>query len=95
MYTDKKRQVSQRNSKLSAFEFIHIDGYSGIPDANSRKMIRRRVMINHIHHQKKKDEGHTLSPVLSPQIAGVDPFNTLPIRFEPYAHDLLKYCGSS
>ncbi|KAJ5553818.1 hypothetical protein N7513_003777 [Penicillium frequentans] len=87
---ENKRQVSQRKSKIPAFEFIHIDGHSGIPDADSRKMIRRRVMINHIQ-RKKKDEGHALSPGLSPQVAGVDPFNTLPIRFEPYAHDLLKY----
>ncbi|KAJ5987488.1 hypothetical protein N7451_011853 [Penicillium sp. IBT 35674x] len=88
---ENKRQVSQRISKIPAFEFIHIDGHSGIPDANSRKMIRRRVMINHLHQRKKNGERQALSPGLSPQIAGVDPFNTLPIRFEPYAHDLLKY----
>lgn len=52
-------------------------------------------MINHIRQRKKNDEGHALSPGLSPQIAGVDPFNTLPILIEPYAHDLLKYCGLS
>ncbi|KAJ6109164.1 hypothetical protein N7486_001398 [Penicillium sp. IBT 16267x] len=82
-----RRQASQRKSKLPSFEFIHIDGHFGTPDADSRKMIRRRVMINHIHQRKKNDVGHVLSPGLSPQIAGVDPFNT----FEPYAHDLLKY----
>lgn len=51
-------------------------------------------MINHISQRKKNDEKRALGPTLSPQIAGVDPFNTLPIRVEPYAHDLLKYCGS-
>lgn len=90
-----KRQVSERKLQIPPFEFIHIDGHSGIPDADSRKMIRRRVMINHIRQRKKMDEGHALSPGLSPQIAGVDPFNALPILIEPYAHDLLKYCGLS
>jgi hypothetical protein len=50
-------------------------------------------MINHIVHREKNNEEQTLGSRLSPQIAGVDPFNTLPIPFEPYAHDLLKYCG--
>ncbi|KAJ5917381.1 hypothetical protein N7466_010935 [Penicillium verhagenii] len=85
------RRVSQRKLKQPAFEFVHIEGHAGIPDADSRTMIRRRVMINHINQRKKVDGRRVLNPGLPPMIAGVDPFNTLPIRLEPYAHDLLKY----
>ncbi|KAJ5720039.1 hypothetical protein N7493_006917 [Penicillium malachiteum] len=87
------QHLAEKRSKQNGFEFVHITGASGIPDLDSRKVIRRRVMINHFHHNRKKKDQKRPSIVNTPcaQIAGVDPFNTFPVIIEPYMHDLLTY----
>ncbi|KAJ5096820.1 hypothetical protein N7456_007541 [Penicillium angulare] len=93
----KNGQSARSGSSLqNRFHFIRVDGPSGLADADHRKTIRREVMINHIHRDKKqliKGKGLSVSGTRGPcsQIGGVDPFNALPIHFEPYMHDLLKY----
>ncbi|KAJ6015209.1 hypothetical protein N7540_009800 [Penicillium herquei] len=91
--TANEHHLAEKRSKQNVFEFVHITGRSGIPDTESRKAIRRRVMINHFQNNRKKTNGERPSVVntLCSQIAGVDPFNTFPVIIEPYMHDLLKY----
>lgn len=62
-------------------------------------------MLNHTHTNQKRKQLSTertkektstatgLSPEVMPsQFGRVDPFDTLPIQFEPYMHDLLSLC---
>ncbi|KAJ5708618.1 hypothetical protein N7488_008419 [Penicillium malachiteum] len=87
------QDLAEKRSKKNIFEFVHITGGSGIPDTESRKAIRRQVMVNHFQNNGKKKNQKRRSIINTPcaQIAGVDPFNTFPVIFEPYMHDLLKY----
>ncbi|KAB8214501.1 hypothetical protein BDV33DRAFT_196057 [Aspergillus novoparasiticus] len=85
------------------FQFINLGSNSANIDRDTRKYIRKRVMLNLTHINQKreqvsaestKDKTSTAtglsSEVIPSQFGRVDPFNTLPIPFEPYMHDLLS-----
>ncbi|RMZ46293.1 hypothetical protein CA14_008313 [Aspergillus flavus] len=85
------------------FQFINLGSNSANIDRDTRKYIRKRVMLNHTHTNQKRKQLSTertkentstatgLSPEVMPsQFGRVDPFDTLPIQFEPYMHDLLS-----
>ncbi|PIG89446.1 hypothetical protein AARAC_009878 [Aspergillus arachidicola] len=85
------------------FQFINLGSDSANIDRDTRKYIRKRVMLNHTHTNQKrkqvstectKEETSTAtglsSEVMPSQFGRVDPFDTLPIQFEPYMHDLLS-----
>ncbi|KAE8132744.1 hypothetical protein BDV38DRAFT_287458 [Aspergillus pseudotamarii] len=85
------------------YEFVNLGSNSTDIDRDTRKSIRKRVMLNHtyINHKRKgtsiEDKTERTastrvpsSEVIVPQPGRVDPFNTLSIEIEPYMHDLLS-----
>ncbi|PYH96846.1 hypothetical protein BO71DRAFT_348163, partial [Aspergillus ellipticus CBS 707.79] len=89
------------------FEFINLGAETTHITKESRKLIRSHAMLNHGHHNPKDNQDSkgyrnsdvhqtpTRTQILPQPIMTfpnrADPFDTLPIVFEPYMHDLLVY----
>ncbi|PLB47637.1 hypothetical protein P170DRAFT_496504 [Aspergillus steynii IBT 23096] len=94
---------------VGQFQFINLSAQTSRIDAVARRTIRRKAMFNHIQVRSTKVEKASkmntkdvtraeglLSPQSLPLLLGsVDPFNTMPIRFEPYMHDLLVFYSTT
>ncbi|KAI9036610.1 uncharacterized protein KD926_001623 [Aspergillus affinis] len=91
------------------FQFINLNAQTRKIDQGARKTIRRTAMLSYVQDVPKqsrnipgtaKDEIAVLEEPLFSQplqlsLGRADPFNTMPIQFEPYMHDLLVFYSTT
>ncbi|KAL5343192.1 hypothetical protein BJX70DRAFT_354792 [Aspergillus crustosus] len=90
-------RIKTQDANPKRYDFVNYTG-AVKDDSSSRKVIQRNAMLHHLREKRREDveKIHTKiakhgSPLL-PQVHAVDPFNTAPLKMEPYVYDVLSYC---